>query len=43
LNKYDCENLSFVKDTRNQYTTSIVKEVVPLSGSRISGQYLKES
>ena len=42
LNKYECDNnLSFLKDIKNQCATSMVREVVPLSGSRISGQYLK--
>ena len=32
-----------IREERGQVVTSVVKEVVPLSGSRISGLYLKDS
>lgn len=32
-----------IREERGQVATSVVKEVVPLSGSRISGLYLKDS
>jgi hypothetical protein len=42
ISKYEVDNMSSLKDSYGVIGISTVKDMVPLTGSRISGLYLKE-